>query len=387
MLRQKLTDASKLIHEAIGAVDSISGIIGINPHYLQPQLPPYNPPLNPPVSVPQIPVQDAPYQPPAPPKPQDPEPINEVPKPELKPSGVLFKNIIATCWLNKEDYNSGSAKSLAYTWAPKLNANSGKTLRGASLPGKVEPGTTVDVVYKGRSSLRVPVIDVGPWRTNDQFWLKGTRPVAESLNGQRVNWDGQNWVPANPGRLKCNGAGIDLTPAVWAELLGLSVERVWSESPSAQVDITVNVPSAAPGTAAKNSYLERARKALSFDCTYSLGKELPGPYSDCSGFTDWVWGFSRGATGLNTDAIIRDARSSGGRFDLVTGTPMVGDGIVFGAGNGRRHGHVGIISEVINGRVTKVIHCSSAHAAPRAIRETGPEVFTRNGAIIVRYRG
>ena len=50
------------------------------------------------------------------------------------------------------------------------------------------------------------IVDVGPWTTNDPYWLSGTRPEAES---------------GHVGTRKTNLAGIDLTPAA-AKTIGLA---------------------------------------------------------------------------------------------------------------------------------------------------------------------
>lgn len=51
------------------------------------------------------------------------------------------------------------------------------------------------------------IVDVGPWNTDDPYWMHGQRPQAESGKDSR-------------GR-KTNGAGIDLTPGA-AEAIGLN---------------------------------------------------------------------------------------------------------------------------------------------------------------------
>jgi hypothetical protein len=52
----------------------------------------------------------------------------------------------------------------------------------------------------------VPVLDVGPWNTDDDYWSSGQRPAAERGRGTY--------------RTPVNRAGIDLSDATFA-LLGL----------------------------------------------------------------------------------------------------------------------------------------------------------------------
>lgn len=151
--------------------------------------------------------------------------------------------------------------------------------------------------------------------------------------------------------------------------------------------------------------VERIHWACAQPVTYGLGHGGRDPKAstpadaegkcDCSGAVCYAYGMDRltddpfyeQQTGgwINTAAMKRDARDPRGLFDLVTGPARPGDAFVFGPGNGRAYGHTGIITAVdAQGRPTKVAHCSGAHSSPRAIRETGPEVFLRNGAIIVR---
>lgn len=63
------------------------------------------------------------------------------------------------------------------------------------------------VVHHSGKSVEVKIEDIGPWNTNDPYWLHGRRPQAES---------GRDHF----GR-KTNHAGIDLSPAA-AHALGIS---------------------------------------------------------------------------------------------------------------------------------------------------------------------
>jgi hypothetical protein len=156
-------------------------------------------------------------------------------KPEPPDTNVITK-VFATCWGNKEDEEAGYWEHMAYNWSPKCTPGSGMKDMGVALPGRVSKGTTVDLKLTNNNVWLkgVPVIDVGPWNTKDFYWRSGSRPQAETgtdLTGRRTN-----------------KAGIDLTPAVWAKLLGKSPEAMWSSSPSAYVDIVVHEDSKDPKT-------------------------------------------------------------------------------------------------------------------------------------------
>ena len=56
----------------------------------------------------------------------------------------------------------------------------------------------------GTRILVVPVLDVGPWNTNDDYWSNGERPAAERGRGAY--------------RTPVNRAGIDLSDATYATL-------------------------------------------------------------------------------------------------------------------------------------------------------------------------
>ena len=77
---------------------------------------------------------------------------------------------------------------------------------GVALPWRFpDERPLVKVIHEGRA-VTAPVIDVGPWNTDDPYWRTGSRPQAESGTDRR-------------GRTT-NLAGIDLTPAA-AEAIGL----------------------------------------------------------------------------------------------------------------------------------------------------------------------
>ncbi len=156
--------------------------------------------------------------------------------------------------------------------------------------------------------------------------------------------------------------------------------------------------------------LTRARSAVGKNTRYQLGHGgthpsaiLPGVPSqgcDCSGYVCWCLGISRQTSHnlyrrfnggwINTDAIIHDASKDTGFFYKIP-SPQVGAIIVFPSRRPHRsYGHVGIVTEVRNNNVSKVIHCSSGNYRNfgDAIAETSPGVFLDNpNTILVWYEG
>lgn len=150
--------------------------------------------------------------------------------------------------------------------------------------------------------------------------------------------------------------------------------------------------------------LARARSQVGCRTVYRLGGGLIVPKgesvqdahrsADCSAYVCWVlglekyqpgWAFLRRLNGgwYNTTGIWADARYGAGWFSADV-EPQPGAVIVYPAASavgkpGPRIGHVGIVTDVRAGKVTKVLHCSSGayRSTGDAIRETGPEVFDR----------
>ncbi|WP_276482658.1 LysM peptidoglycan-binding domain-containing protein [Paraflavitalea pollutisoli] len=167
-----------------------------------------------------------------------------------------------------------------------------------------------------------------------------------------------------------------------------------------------DVPANAPITQGKDvaDLLARARSAVKQGIRYKLGEGGMKPTAampdsngkcDCSGFVCWVLGVSRKTTHpfyqkhggwIFTDSMEADVKSSSGIFEGLN-TPEPGCIVVFGAGNAI--GHVGLVSEVANGKMKKVIHCSSGNDANfrDSIQETGPAVFNRADALWGRFAG
>lgn len=154
----------------------------------------------------------------------------------------------------------------------------------------------------------------------------------------------------------------------------------------------------------RSEVLARARHAAAVSqAKYGLGKGGFSPADplpenrttkllDCSGFYAWCLGVSRWLqhehiVWIETTNLVRNAKSGKGPFQLAE-TPRPGDGIVYGDASGKQ-GHVGVVSEVVEGKATKVIHCSTGNqrAFGKAIAETDAGIFHRNNAIYVRFDG
>src|ERR1051325_500855 len=116
---------------------------------------------------------------------------------------------------------------------------------------------------------------------------------------------------------------------------------------------------------------------------------------DCSGFVSWCIGEKRQTTNefyvnenggwVETTAVCKDAEKGGGLFTKVE-TPQPGDIIVWPDGGGHQ-GHIGIVSEVADGKAAKVIHCSKGNDNKYnlAIHETDADIFHDHDAKTVRF--
>jgi hypothetical protein len=111
-------------------------------------------------------------------------------------------------------------------------------------------------------------------------------------------------------------------------------------------------------------------------------------FCDCSGFQAWIFGLprkSRDGVWFYTDALAADAAGQV-KGDLGDGIPWAqaqpGDLVVYGAGP--RVGHVGLVSACDATGPSRVIHCQSRGRV--AVVETGPQVFVRNRAVVLRLR-
>jgi hypothetical protein len=72
-----------------------------------------------------------------------------------------------------------------------------------ALPHPVALGKHVEVRY-GTRAIVVPVLDVGPWNVDDDYWSRGRRPASEANRGKY--------------RTPTNHAGIDLADGVFSAL-------------------------------------------------------------------------------------------------------------------------------------------------------------------------
>jgi hypothetical protein len=155
--------------------------------------------------------------------------------------------------------------------------------------------------------------------------------------------------------------------------------------------------------------LRRARSAAGQRIKYKLGSggllyttPLPANIShecDCSGFVCWCLGISRktdhplyvrfNGGWINTDAMVHDGGQPTGFFARLA-APRVGCIVVYPSKPPAiKVGHVGIVTAVAGGKVTKVIHCSKGNftATADAIRETPPTVFNKPQTIYAWYAG
>ena len=87
-----------------------------------------------------------------------------------------------------------------------------------ALPARLQgprPDVLVMNVANGKTVV-TQIRDIGPWMTTDDYWAKGTRPLAEMCYAEKVP------LPSGPhqGKVPRNAAGIDLTPAA-AKAIGL----------------------------------------------------------------------------------------------------------------------------------------------------------------------
>lgn len=153
-----------------------------------------------------------------------------------------------------------------------------------------------------------------------------------------------------------------------------------------------------------NELIVKAKSAINKGVRYKLGSGGMNPNSllpttnmlcDCSGFVCWVLGISRKSEILfykkfggwiYTDSMVADINSQVGVLEKLN-IPEVGCIVVYGAG--KEIGHVGLVSEVDNGQMSKVIHCSSGNDRHfnDSIQETTAKVFNRADALWGRFIG
>jgi len=88
-----------------------------------------------------------------------------------------------------------------------------------ALPYRFSPAASrpsVEVMNEDGENILATIEDVGPWMTTDDYWVKGTRPIAEQCYASKTP------IPSGPqkGRVPSNPAGIDLSPSL-ARSLGI----------------------------------------------------------------------------------------------------------------------------------------------------------------------
>lgn len=154
-------------------------------------------------------------------------------------------------------------------------------------------------------------------------------------------------------------------------------------------------------------WVARAKSAINQAIGYKLGHggmhpdhTLPSKsgFCDCSGFTCWVFQvkrqsdipfYKRQGGWINTDTMVADIQSSVCIFESID-IPEPGCIVVYGRQRRGTYGHVGIVAEVKNGAMVKVIHCSSGNDrnfGGRSIQETGPGVFLNKPYFLGRFSG
>lgn len=151
----------------------------------------------------------------------------------------------------------------------------------------------------------------------------------------------------------------------------------------------------------------RARTAIGKTTVYALGKggmypDLEHPANnqrqcDCSGFASWALGVSRYVQHghawehkflepwISTTSIYDDAMHTNGVFAKAA-LAQPGDLIVYPDHDGGQ-GHVGVITEAVDGVPQKVCHCSGGNFKKfgDAIQETPvADYWKKNGAIYAR---
>lgn len=95
------------------------------------------------------------------------------------------------------------------------NSTLSREERGVALPSRRALGQWVAVRHNG-NLVYAPVIDVGPWFTDDAYWESGAQPRAEREKGATKS--GTLDFGQRSSNLKVNGAAIDLTWQTWKDL-------------------------------------------------------------------------------------------------------------------------------------------------------------------------
>lgn len=112
------------------------------------------------------------------------------------PQSGVYSNIVATVF--------GGPKS-AYGGAID------DSKPGVALPLHFEGQRPRVRVSKGGHSVDCDIVDVGPWNTNDPYWLSGARPQAESgtdMTGRKTNKAGIDLTVAAANAIQLDGKGL-----------------------------------------------------------------------------------------------------------------------------------------------------------------------------------
>jgi hypothetical protein len=86
----------------------------------------------------------------------------------------------------------------------------GNTVLGVALPYRFKAARPLVRVIKGGKFVDCKIVDVGPWNINDPYWIKNTRPQAESgtdMSGRKTNLAGIDLTPAAASAIGLQGKG------------------------------------------------------------------------------------------------------------------------------------------------------------------------------------
>lgn len=166
-LRAKLTIVREVADAAIGLLDKVAPIPGTSP---APQPSPPAPPIG--FPLPGLPL-----------------PPFLQPSTPAAPAAQVQKGITATVFGGGRDRNTSAYDRHLITDSEP----------GCALPYRFSGPRPLVSIQGPKGTATVPIVDVGPWNTDDDYWAKGARPQAESGTDKH-------------GR-HTNLAGIDLTPA------------------------------------------------------------------------------------------------------------------------------------------------------------------------------
>ena len=130
------------------------------------------------------------------------------PGPEPEPDGDWIENITATVFGGQADNENSAYPPYDMITADEICVALPYRFKG-TLPMVEVRGPDGDV-------MGAEIRDVGPWMIDDNYWEKGTRPIAETCYKNKTP------LPSGPqkGRIPTNDAGIDLSLAL-AEALGI----------------------------------------------------------------------------------------------------------------------------------------------------------------------